>query len=407
MKKIIMFSGINKEEGFTLSQTKELSRLVETGLSISFITSDFYDNEKNDLMVDKLIKFFKDISIRFNKINIIDCRTNKEESKEIVKNSDIVFLMGGDPKKEMSYINEYDLAKILLDRDGITIGVSAGSINMAKDVIYRDEDENKTMIRYKGIGLTDICIYPHLDFKNIDYLKEIFEVSKLQKVTALPDKSFIVIENSEVNYINEHYDVDNNTIDIKGYPYEEINHTGTIDLETNRLLLRKTTKQDFEEFFFIQLNPKLRKYLGPTKLGNNPEKSIKYFDESAYENKDYYRWSIVKKEDNKLLGTVYLTMHDKKAKTAGIDYWIREDEWGKGYTTEVSRRIMKFAFETLELNRIESCGAKDNTATWKVMENIGLKYEGTRPKSSFYYYGGIQDMREYGISREEYLEEIK
>ena len=60
MKKIIMFSGINKEEGFTLSQTKELSRLVETGLSISFITSDFYDNEKNDLMVDKLIKFFKD-----------------------------------------------------------------------------------------------------------------------------------------------------------------------------------------------------------------------------------------------------------------------------------------------------------------------------------------------------------
>ena len=100
-------------------------------------------------------------------------------------------------------------------------------------------------------------------------------------------------------------------------------------------------------------------------------------------------------------------MHDKKAKTAGIDYWIREDEWGKGYTTEVSKRIMKFAFETLELNRIESCGAKDNTATWKVMENIGLKYEGTRPKSYFYYYGDIQDMREYGISREEYLEEIK
>lgn len=407
MKKIIIFSGINKEEGFTLSQTKELSRLVETGLSISFITSDFYNNEKNDLIVEKLIVFFRDISIRFNKINIIDCRIDKEESKEIVKNSDIVFLMGGDPKKEMDYINEYGLAEVLLERDGITIGVSAGSINMAKNVIYRDEDENKTIIRYKGIGLTDISIYPHLDFKNIDYLKEIFEVSKLQKITALPDESFIVIENGEVNYINEHYDVDDNTIDIKGHPYEEINHTGTIELETNRLLLRRTTKQDFEEFFFIQLNPKLRKYLGPTKLGNNPEKSIKYFDESSYENKDYYRWSIVKKEDNKLLGTVYLNIHDKKAKTAGIDYWIREDEWGNGYTTEVSKRIMKFAFETLELNRIESSGAKDNTGTWKVMENIGLKYEGTRPKSYFYYYGGIQDMKEYGISREEYLEEIK
>ncbi len=407
MNKIILLSGINKDEGFTLSQTKELSRLIKTGLSISFITSDFFDNENNDLMVEKIIGFFRDISIRFNKINIIDCRTDKEVSKEIVKNSDIVFLMGGDPKKEMDSINEYGLSSILLEREGITIGVSAGSINLAKNVIYRDEDENKTIIKYKGIGLTDISIYPHLDFKNIDFLKEIFEISKLQKVTALPDESFIIIEDGEVNYINEHYDVDDNTMDIKGHPYEEINHTGTIELETNRLLLRRTTKLDFEEFFFIQLNPKLRKYLGPTKLGNNPDKSIKYFDESCYENKDYYRWSIVKKEDNKLLGTIYLNIHDKKAKTAGIDYWIREDEWGNGYTTEVSRRIMKFAFETLELNRIESCGAKDNISTWKVMENIGLKYEGTRPKSYFYYYGGIQDMKEYGISKEEYLEEIK
>ena len=53
---------------------------------------------------------------------------------------------------------------------------------------------------------------------------------------------------------------------------------------------------------------------------------------------------------------------------------------------------------------MESCGAKDNVGTWKVMENIGLKYEGTREKSYFYYYGGIQDMKEYGLTKEEYLE---
>ncbi len=48
----------------------------------------------------------------------------------------------------------------------------------------------------------------------------------------------------------------------------------------------------------------------------------------------------------------------KKARTAGIDYWIREDAWGNGYTTEASRKILNFAFDTLNINRIESCGGK-------------------------------------------------
>ena len=164
--------------------------------------------------------------------------------------------------------------------------------------------------------------------------------------------------------------------------------------------------EDYEEAFYLQLNPKIRKFLGGTKLGNNLEKSKKYFSESIYNDKEYYRWSIIRKEDNKFLGTIYLNLHSDKARTAGIDYWIREDAWGHGYTTESAKKIMEFAFLTLDLNRIESCGAKDNVGTWKVMENIGLKYEGTREKSYFYYYGGIQDMKEYGLTKEEYLEKI-
>ena len=117
MKKIIMFSGIDKEKGFTLDQTKELTRIIETGKSIAFIASSFDTFEKNDYFINGLVGFFKDISIRFNKINIIDNRISKEEAKDIVKNSDIVFIVGGDPKKEMDSINEYGLSNILRDRD--------------------------------------------------------------------------------------------------------------------------------------------------------------------------------------------------------------------------------------------------------------------------------------------------
>ena len=41
------------------------------------------------------------------------------------------------------------------------------------------------------------------------------------------------------------------------------------------------------------------------------------------------------------------------------------------------------------------------------MEKIGLKYEGTRKQAMFYYYGGIEDLVMYGLTKEEYLNNKK
>ena len=275
-------------------------------------------------------------------------------------------------------------------------------MNQSKRVVYEDEN-NMKLYDYEGLGLTNFNIYPHYDFKNIELLKESFRVSEVIALDCLPEDSFIKVNNGTIKYYGPHYKVNNNEIDIKGHDYNDINNTGTIPLESERLIYRRTVKSDIDEFFFIQLNPNLRKYLGMSKVGNNLIKNRDYFDENKYNDKDYYRWTIVKKEDNKILGCIYLNIHDKKAKTAGIDYWIREDEWGCGYVTEAAKCILEFAFDTLNLNRIESCGAKDNPGTWKVMEHIGLKYEGVRESGAFYYYGGLTDLVMYGITRDEYL----
>lgn len=397
-----LFSGIDKVNGFTKEQATSLKKDIKDNSIITFIASDFDNTEKTDTNKKLLIDEFNNIGINFKCEYLVDKRVSKDEAKELLNKSDIVFLMGGDTYKEMKSINEYDIKEDITNRK-LILGVSAGSLNQSKNVVYLDEYQDYKLVKYEGLGLVDFNIYPHLDFKNIDFLKEVFTVSNDTPLIALPNESFIRCENGNIEYFGEHYNVENSTIDIKGYDYEKINHTGTIPLETERLILRRTSNEDIDEFFFIELNPKLREYLGPTKLGNNLIKNREYFDESKYENKDFYRWTIVKKEDNKVLGTIYLNIHDEKAKTAGIDYWIREDEWGHGYITEASKRILEFAFDTLNLNRIESCGAKDNPGTWKVMEKIGLKYEGTRKQAMFYYYGGIQDLVLYGLTKEEYL----
>lgn len=397
----ILFSGIDKENGFNEEQSACLNESIKAQSTITFIASDFTNTVKSKDVSNKMVTFFEKIGVKFKCVNLIDVNISIKDAHEILKTSDVVFLMGGSPYLQMEGINKYGL-KEYIKNIPLVIGVSAGSMNQSKRVVYEDEN-NKKLYDYEGLGLTNFNIYPHFDFKNIELLKESFRVSEVICLDCLPEDSFIKVNDGTIKYYGPHYKVNNNEIDIKGHDYNDINNTGTIPLESERLIYRRTVKSDIDEFFFIQLNPNLRKYLGMSKVGNNLIKNRDYFDENKYNDKDYYRWTIVKKEDNKILGCIYLNIHDKKAKTAGIDYWIREDEWGCGYVTEAAKRILEFAFDTLDLNRIESCGAKDNPGTWKVMEHIGLKYEGVRESGAFYYYGGLTDLVMYGLTRDEYL----
>ena len=397
-----LFSDISKEQGFNEIQREYLKKDIKNNDTIVFIATTFDDYEENDLYYNNLIKHFKNIDITFNKAYLIDNRVAKDLAKDYILKSNIIFLMGGDAKKQIDSVKEYDLFEILKSKEGIILGVSAGSMNQSSRVVYKNDYNNYVIEDYEGLGYIDINIYPHLDFNNIDYLKEVFEVSNYTKTVALPNDSFIRIENNNIDFVGEYYTIQNSKITMPGHEYIKINHTGTVPLETDRLVLRRTVKSDIDEFFFIQLNPNIRRYLGTNRLGDDLEKNRKYFNEEKYNELNYYRWTIVRKEDNKILGCIYLNIHDEKARTAGIDYWIREDAWGNGYTTEASRKILNFAFDTLNINRIESCGGKDNPGTYKVMEKIGLKYEGERKEGIFYYYGGLENLVLYGITKEEY-----
>lgn len=200
-----LFSGLDKVNGFTDKQKEFLKKDIKNNMNIVFIASSFDNYERNDIKHKELVKLFNDINIKFNNIYLIDNRIDSNKSKELIKKSDIIFLMGGDPKKEMDSIIEYDLVSDIKTKEGIIIGVSAGSMNQIINVIYKDEIDNNILVKYKGLGFFDTNIYPHVDINNKEYLQEIFEVSKYGKILCLPNSSFIIIENNKIDIIGEHY----------------------------------------------------------------------------------------------------------------------------------------------------------------------------------------------------------
>lgn len=205
-----LFSGLNKTNGFTNKQKELLINDIKTPSNITFIASSFNNPQINDIKHLELVKMFEKINIKFNNIYLIDNRINKIYAKELINKSNIIFLMGGDPKKEMDSIIEYDLINTIKNFKGIIIGVSAGSMNQTNNVIYKDEIDNKILVKYKGLGFFNTNIYPHVDINNKEYLQEIFEVSKYEKILCLPDNSFIRIENNNINIYEEYYYLEHN-----------------------------------------------------------------------------------------------------------------------------------------------------------------------------------------------------
>ena len=216
-----LMSGIDKENGFTKEQAKSLKKDIKDNSVITFIASDFDNIEKTDKNKNLLIDAFNKAGINFKCEYLVDKRVSKEEAKELLSESNIVFLMGGDTYKEMQSINEYDIKEDIISRD-LIIGVSAGSLNQSKNVIYLDEYQDYKLVKYEGLGLVDFNIYPHLDFKNKEFLKEIFTVSNDRPLIALPNESFIRCENGNIEYFGNYYKVKNSVMIINGKEYSDI-----------------------------------------------------------------------------------------------------------------------------------------------------------------------------------------
>lgn len=196
-----LFSRINKETGFTKKEKKYMQKDIKENSIITFISAYTKEEEKQKESIENKIKCFKQIGINFKKKYTIDEETNKKDALKYIKESNIIFLLGGAPHIQMQIINKNELQQELR-KVPLIIGVSAGAMNQTKRVIYIDKFEENKLYDYEGLNYFETSIYPHY---SQDLIKEIKEVSQKQPIIAMPDGSFIRIESDKVEYIGKKY----------------------------------------------------------------------------------------------------------------------------------------------------------------------------------------------------------
>ncbi len=113
-------------------------------------------------------------------------------------------------------------------------------------------------------------------------------------------------------------------------------------------------------------------------------------------------YAIVEKDSNELVGTVGLHIINIHRK-AELAYWIGVPYWNKGYCTEASRAILGLGFKELNLNRIYALAMDSNVGSYRVMEKIGMTYEGTR-RQDIIKNGVPIDLKSYAILKKTFNE---
>jgi RimJ/RimL family protein N-acetyltransferase len=110
-------------------------------------------------------------------------------------------------------------------------------------------------------------------------------------------------------------------------------------------------------------------------------------------------FAIIRKSDSTLMGAVGI--HPRHSFQAEIGYWIGVPYWGQGYMTEAVRRVIKFGFDVMNLQRIHAWYFTHNPASARVMQKAGMTFEGVM-RQHYVKWGAFVDAGCYSILRHEF-----
>jgi ribosomal-protein-alanine N-acetyltransferase len=111
-------------------------------------------------------------------------------------------------------------------------------------------------------------------------------------------------------------------------------------------------------------------------------------------------FAIELRESGEVVGAITITAQKEHGR-ASLGYWCAVAHWGRGYATEAVRAVIDYGFRDLGLNRVWAQCYGDNPASRRVLEKVGMTYEGCLRQHSFRL-GRFADGLQFGILRSEW-----
>lgn len=176
---------------------------------------------------------------------------------------------------------------------------------------------------------------------------------------------------------------------------------GTERIESERLMLRRIDRADFDFFIRLHADAEVARYL-PHGRPRSPQESLDWLQSVllSYETLALGQLAVVRKSDGMLLGRAGLSdlavettaaasaipraWYQRAQIPAGAEvayepelgYTFDRNSWGQGYASEAARRIYDYARNELRLPGMISLIHPENARSLRVAQRFGVRQEG-------------------------------
>jgi len=176
----------------------------------------------------------------------------------------------------------------------------------------------------------------------------------------------------------------------------------TPTLHTARLRLRPFTDADAEALFGLQSNAEVLRYWDspPWTERARADRFIAVCREMEQEGTGA-RLAVDLASDGAFIGWCTLARWNPDHRSASMGYCLEQAAWGHGYAAEAARAVLQWAFDTLDLNRVQAEADTRNAASARVLEKLGFVREGTL-REDCVVNGDVSDSWVYGLLRREW-----
>lgn len=148
-------------------------------------------------------------------------------------------------------------------------------------------------------------------------------------------------------------------------------------METERLYLRKFQQKDAENIYELNLDPEVLKFTGDEAFKNVVEANLFIQNYDHYKKYGFGRWAVINKKTDSFLGWCGLK-YTESLDEFDIGFRFFRKYWNKGYATESAKLCLNLGFNKHGMKTIFGRAVKENTASIKVLEKIGMSFYESR-----------------------------
>ncbi|MGN6526928.1 MAG: GNAT family N-acetyltransferase [Burkholderiaceae bacterium] len=148
-------------------------------------------------------------------------------------------------------------------------------------------------------------------------------------------------------------------------------------LSTARLSLRPTGMEDVPALFELFSDPRVTRY-GSRPPWTDRRQAVEQVerDLAALAKGEAVRFAMLRRADDRLIGTCTLFHFDIECRRAEVGYMLAVAAWGQGYASEAVEAMLDWGFAARGLNRVEADIDPRNEASARLLERLGFTREG-------------------------------